>query len=189
VFHLGYRRGDKKRDKIPRRVIKHDRSLMLMNGRRAAVADRRSERPFCLKHTPRHKDLLLLHNILLHPLYHETTTKPPRHHDNRRQPLHSLKPTMTTSRTKPTLDSLPNEILKGVYESLDDFESVIQLACTSRALGAIYQENRWPILRANLSSHPAMRDGGFYNGFKLHKLLYPSKQSRYTHSQWSRASC
>jgi hypothetical protein len=83
----------------------------------------------------------------------------------------------------------PSEILQGVYDSLDDFESVVQLACTSRALGAVYQANRWPIIRANLSSHPAMRDGGLYNGFKLHKLLYPSKQSSYIHSQRSRANC
>jgi hypothetical protein len=86
---------------------------------------------------------------------------------------------MTTSRAKPTLGSLPSEILQGVYESLDDFESVIQLACTSRRLGAVYQANKSLILRANLSSHTALRDCDFYDGFKLHKLLHPGKQSRH----------
>jgi hypothetical protein len=84
---------------------------------------------------------------------------------------------MTTVLTTHSLDSLPNEILKTVYESLDEFDSVIHLACTSKAFHMVYEENKWPILRANISSHPALVDGGFYNGFKLHALLYPNKQS------------
>jgi hypothetical protein len=39
-----------------------------------------------------------------------------------------MKPTMTTSLITSQLDSLPNAILKSIYELLDDFQSVILLA-------------------------------------------------------------
>jgi hypothetical protein len=52
-----------------------------------------------------------------------------------------MKPTMTTSLITSQLDSLPNEILKSIYELLGDFQSVIHLACASRAFHAVYEKN------------------------------------------------
>jgi hypothetical protein len=57
---------------------------------------------------------------------------------------------------------------------LDDYESVIHLACTLRAFAAIYKRNPSSILRANMASYPAMQEYGPDDDHLFATILRPA---------------